>query len=42
IKQDMCFSMDYKIPKLRGEPKGLRQVLTDRKLWYDGIRLKCK
>ncbi|CAG8776118.1 24439_t:CDS:1, partial [Dentiscutata erythropus] len=42
IRQDMCFPMDYKIPELRGEPKGLQEILKERKLWRDGMKLKCK
>ncbi|CAG8645860.1 30914_t:CDS:2, partial [Racocetra persica] len=42
IRQDMCFSMDYKIPELRKEPKGLREILKERKLWHDEMKLKCK
>jgi len=36
FQQDMIFPLDYHIPKLRGQPKGLKQVLTERGLWPDG------
>ncbi|CAG8778034.1 31646_t:CDS:2, partial [Racocetra persica] len=42
MRQDMCFPMDYKIPELREEPKGLREILKERKLWHDEMKLKCK
>ncbi|CAG8581990.1 15488_t:CDS:2 [Dentiscutata heterogama] len=42
IKQNICFSMDYKIPELCEEPKGLREILKERKLWHDGMKLKYK
>ncbi|CAG8675686.1 7974_t:CDS:2, partial [Scutellospora calospora] len=42
IRQDMCFSIDYKIPKLHGELKGLREILKERNLWCDGMKLKYK
>ncbi|CAG8800953.1 6328_t:CDS:1, partial [Racocetra fulgida] len=31
--QDIVFPSDYHIPKLCGEAKGLREVLTKRGLW---------
>ena len=42
IHQDMCFPDDYSIPELRGEPKGLKVILMERGLWFDGMKLKCK
>ena len=36
IQQEMVFPLNYHIPKLRGQPKGLKQVLTERELWPDG------
>ncbi|CAG8796270.1 19210_t:CDS:1, partial [Dentiscutata erythropus] len=38
----MCFSEDYEDFDLCDEPKGLKQVLNERRLWCDGIRLICK
>ncbi|CAG8792398.1 4742_t:CDS:2, partial [Cetraspora pellucida] len=42
IHQDMCFSEDYKDPKLCDKPKGLKKVLHERGLWHDGMKLVCK
>jgi len=37
----MVFLLDYHISKLRGQPKGLKQVLTERGLWPNGgLKLK--
>ena len=30
IQQDMIFPLDYHVPELRKQPKGLKQVLTER------------
>ncbi|CAG8571772.1 10559_t:CDS:2 [Cetraspora pellucida] len=38
----MCFSEDYDNPDLCGKPKGLKQVLSERGLWRDRMRLVCK
>ncbi|CAG8836716.1 25112_t:CDS:1, partial [Racocetra persica] len=39
--QDMIFSSDYHIPELRGEAKGLREVLREIGLWPEkGLKLK--
>ncbi|CAG8840424.1 30148_t:CDS:1, partial [Racocetra persica] len=39
--QDMIFSSDYRIPELRGEAKGLKEVLRERELWPEkGLKLK--
>ncbi|CAG8760882.1 16426_t:CDS:2, partial [Racocetra fulgida] len=39
--QDMVFPSDYHIPELRGEAKGLKEVLKERGLWpEEGLRLK--
>src|SRR5260364_113944 len=38
----MCFPENYENPDLHGKPKGLRQVLSERGLWRDGMKLKCK
>ncbi|CAG8483122.1 8250_t:CDS:2 [Racocetra fulgida] len=42
ILQVICFPEDYKNPDLHGELKGLKQVLGERGLWRDGIKLACK
>ena len=36
IQQEMVFPLNYHIPKLREQPKGLKQVLAERELWPDG------
>jgi hypothetical protein len=37
----MIFSLDYHIPKLRGQPKGLKQILMERGLWpNEGLKLE--
>ena len=33
IPQDIIFPLDYHIPELRRQPKGLKQVLKERGLW---------
>ncbi|CAG8839330.1 2252_t:CDS:1, partial [Cetraspora pellucida] len=39
--QDMVFPSDYHIPELRGEAKGLKEVLKERGLWpEEELRLK--
>jgi len=38
----MVFPLDYSNVSLRGEPKGLRVVLSERGLWRAGLHLKCK
>lgn len=43
--QRMVFADDYPDEKLRGKPKGIKQVLIERGLWKDSllkICLKCK
>ncbi|CAG8794597.1 7365_t:CDS:1, partial [Cetraspora pellucida] len=42
IPQDMCFPEDYEDSDLCGKLKGLRQILSERGLWRDGMKLKCK
>lgn len=43
ITQPMIFPNDYEVEKLRGVPKGIKQVLTERKLWPpEGVRLVCE
>ncbi|CAG8724339.1 12387_t:CDS:1, partial [Cetraspora pellucida] len=42
IHQDMCFSENYKDPKLHDKPKGLKEVLHKRGLWHDEMKLVCK
>ncbi|CAG8549416.1 9072_t:CDS:1, partial [Cetraspora pellucida] len=42
IHQDMCFSENYKDPKLRDKLKGLKEVLCKRGLWHNGMKLVCK
>jgi hypothetical protein len=36
----MVFSQNH--PKHPGEPKGMKQVLTERGLWQNGLLLICK
>ena len=39
--QDMIFPSDYHIPKLRKQPKGLKQVLMESELWpNEGLKLE--
>ncbi|CAG8718221.1 13358_t:CDS:2 [Rhizophagus irregularis] len=41
IQQDMIFPSDYCISNLRGQPKGLKQVLMERGLWpNEGLKLE--
>ncbi|PKY58471.1 hypothetical protein RhiirA4_293251, partial [Rhizophagus irregularis] len=41
IQQDMIFPSDYRISNLRGQPKGLKQVLMERGLWpNEGLKLE--
>jgi hypothetical protein len=41
ILQDMNFPLDYHIPELCRQPKGLKQVLIERGLWPDkGLKLE--
>ena len=41
VQQEMIFPLDYHISKLRGQPKGLKQVLTERGLWPNrGLKLE--
>ncbi|GBC21156.2 hypothetical protein RIR_jg24235.t1 [Rhizophagus irregularis DAOM 181602=DAOM 197198] len=41
--QSMVFSDDHPNEKLRGQPKGLRQILQERKKWPNGgLMLECK
>ncbi|CAG8489321.1 11531_t:CDS:1, partial [Cetraspora pellucida] len=42
IKQDMCFLKDYKDYDLCSKPKGLMEVLSERGLWHDRIKLVYK
>ncbi|CAG8500594.1 9239_t:CDS:2 [Scutellospora calospora] len=42
IPQKMCFPEDYDDPNLCGKPKGLKQVLSERELWYDRMKLIYK
>ena len=35
LPHSMVFSQDYPDPRLRGQPKGIRQVLVERGLWQD-------
>ncbi|CAG8647612.1 4698_t:CDS:2, partial [Dentiscutata heterogama] len=39
LSPNMCFSEDYKDPKL---PIGLKEVLHKRGLWHDRMKLLCK
>ena len=41
-QQDMCFPDDYFDEKLRGKPKGIKQVLFERGKWRDGLRADCQ
>ena len=38
--QSMVFSSNH--PKYPNKPKGLKQVLTERGLWRDGLHLECQ
>jgi len=38
----MVFPENYSDPALRGKPKGIKQVLLERGLWRNGMRLDCK
>ena len=40
--QPMVFPEDYSDPALRGKPKGIKQVLLERGLWRNGMRLDYK
>src|SRR4051794_23961593 len=41
IQQDMIFPLNYHIPKLCEKPKGLKQVLIERRLWPNrGLKLE--
>ncbi|CAG8759693.1 16940_t:CDS:1, partial [Funneliformis caledonium] len=41
IQQDIIFPLDYYISKLRGQLKGLKQVLIERGLWpNEGLKLE--
>jgi hypothetical protein len=41
--QSMIFPDDYPIEKLRGQPKGIKQILMERNLWPSKkLRLVCK
>jgi hypothetical protein len=42
VVQPMSFPLDHEIPALRGVPKGMKQVLQERKLFQDGLLMKCK
>ncbi|CAG8847410.1 38811_t:CDS:1, partial [Gigaspora margarita] len=38
----MVFPLDHQDVSLRGQPKGLRVVLSERGLWREGLLKKCK
>ena len=38
----MCFPDDYFDEKLRGKPKGIKQVLFERGKWRDSLRADCQ
>lgn len=38
--QAMVFPEDH--PLFPGIPKGIKQVLLERRIWHDGLRLQCK
>lgn len=40
-RQEMIFPEDHPNSTLRGEPKGMRQVLIERGLWRQGLSGKC-
>lgn len=40
VVQPMIFAMDH--PEFPGEPKGIKQVLQERGLWINGLKLKCR
>ena len=37
--QSMVFPSNH--PKYPNQPKGIKQVLIERGLWYDGLHLNC-
>lgn len=41
VDYKMVFPDDYEIEHLRGQPKGIRQVLQDRGLWREGLKRLC-
>ncbi|PKC04462.1 hypothetical protein RhiirA5_379360 [Rhizophagus irregularis] len=41
-QQDMCFLNDYFDEKLRGKPKGMKQILLERGKWKEGLRANCQ
>ena len=41
IHYTMVFPDDYEDESLRGKPKGMKQVLTDRGLWRNGLQKTC-
>ena len=41
--QQMIFPDDYPVAKLKGQPKGIKQILEERNLWPTrGIHLACE
>lgn len=40
--QEMVFPEDYHVIELRGQPKGMAQVLKERGLWRDGLIGTCQ
>ena len=42
LPHPMVFSQNNSDPKLRGQPKGIRQVLLERELWQDRRRYGSK
>lgn len=40
VSQPMVFPADH--PEFPNQPKGAKQVLQERNIWTDGLRLKCR
>ena len=40
VEQEMIFPPDH--PSFPGQPKGMKQVLVERGLWRNGLRMECK
>lgn len=42
ITQQMVFDENYPDATLRGKPKGIKQILLERGLWREGLKLSCE
>ena len=38
--QSMVFPFNH--PKYPNQPKGIKQILIERELWHNGLRLECE